>query len=324
MLELVNLSNDPTDVEGLLAGDRQRLPAFLAAHGLDGIEFMCCAPWDKAMFPTAYIHGMHLWFWPDWLDFWRDRKADLRRDFGTEDNISRVFGVSRAEWLEKWRSNIRQAVQCGAEYVVFHVANARASEMYGRHFVHSADEVIACTIELSNAIMQELPEDMLLLYENLWWPGLTFVEPELAARLLQGTRHKHTGFMLDTGHLMNTNTHLQDEEQGVAYILQVIEQLGSLAGKIYGLHLHQSLSGCFVRQMLTAKVDTPLSAKQVMDYVLRVDQHQPWHIPAVRRVMDRIQPAYLVHEFVPSSWEDWNKKVSIQRQALLYKDDIGK
>ena len=42
-----------------------------------------------------------------------------------------------------------------------------------------------------------------------------------------GTNHA-CGLMLDTGHLMNTNVHLQNEQQGIDYILQVVAKLGDL------------------------------------------------------------------------------------------------
>ena len=101
MLELVNLSNDITDTEGLLGGNSAQLASFLQRHHLDGIEFMCCAPWDKSFHQPDIIKGVHLWFWPSWLDFWLGNEEALLREFDSRDNIESCFGASREAWLNK-------------------------------------------------------------------------------------------------------------------------------------------------------------------------------------------------------------------------------
>ena len=80
MLELVNISNAGCDIENLLQNKTEALHEFIQRYGLDGIEFMLCAPWDRAMYPPAYIKGVPLLFWPSWLDFWRGDKAALSGD----------------------------------------------------------------------------------------------------------------------------------------------------------------------------------------------------------------------------------------------------
>lgn len=51
----------------------------------------------------------------------------------------------------------------------------------------------------------KLPPHVALLFENLWWPGLTLKNPKLVAKLLKNVKHPNLGIMLDLGHLMNTN-----------------------------------------------------------------------------------------------------------------------
>ena len=55
-----------------------------------------------------------------------------------------------------------------------------------------------------------------------------------------------------------------------------------------------------------------------MDYVLKVDRHQPFRTTAARRIVDAVQPRYLVHEFVPENYEDWENKL-VQQQKVLYR-----
>lgn len=71
MLTLTNLSNADCDVENLLENSPDTLAEILHTHMLDGIEFMLCAPWDRAMFSPTCIQGVHLMFRPIWVDFWR-------------------------------------------------------------------------------------------------------------------------------------------------------------------------------------------------------------------------------------------------------------
>ena len=319
MLTLTNLSNADCDVEHILHGDMDALPAILQELGLDGIEFMLCAPWDRTLFPPAYIKGVHLLFWPTWVDFWRGDRTALMAEFGSEDNVRGYYGsLDVADWVEGWRENLRRAAACQPQSLVFHVAHNCTSEMYTRVFSVTDEEVIRADIELVNAIAGEIPRDCKLLFENLWWPGLTFQKPQLAAELLERVSYPDTGFMLDTGHLMNTNLDLQSEAEGAAYVQKIYHELGELGKRVYGIHLHQSLSGAYTREMMRRHVGwkTPLDWQTAMDYVMHVDQHQPFHTDAARRIVETVQPMYLVHEFQHRSRASLMQNVRIQRGAL--------
>ena len=319
MLELTNLSNADCDVENLLQNDAETLPAILREHGLDGIEFMRCAPWDRRMYPEELIKGVHLMFWPTWLDFWRGDRAAFMAEFGSEENVRACYGsLDVADWVQAWKENLRQAAECKPHYLVFHVAHNRTSEMYTREFSVSDEDVIRATIELVNELVPEIPQGCRLLFENLWWPGLTFRQPHLAALLLEQVGYADTGFMLDTGHLMNTNLNLKSEAEGAAYVLKVYRALGEMGRRIYGVHLHQSLSGAYTREMMRRHRGThrALSWSEGMDYALHVDRHEPFRTEAARWILDTVQPDYLVHEFLQRSRADLDQKLRTQRFAL--------
>lgn len=319
MIELVNLSNASFDNEGLLGNQEGALARFLSLHHLQGIEFMPCEPWDKNLHPSAYIKGVHLLFWPVWLRFWREDKQSLLGEFGSKENVKKYFGSLTVDgWLDSWRKNIRQAAACQPEYVVFHVADSLTSEIYTREFSATDEEVIEATIELVNEIMPALPDSCQLLFENLWWPGLTLQRPALAERLLQGVRHPHTGFMLDTGHLMNTNLALADEQAAADYVTSVYRSLGEMGKYVRGLHLHCSLSGAYTKRMIQehAGEHRPLTWHESMRYIMQVDWHHPFQTEAVRQIVDTVQPDYIVHEFIQRSHDDWEQKVHTQRHAL--------
>ena len=319
MLTLTNLSNADCDVAHILHGDADALPAILQEFGLDGIEFMLCAPWDRTLFPPAYIKGVHLLFWPTWVDFWRGDRSALMAEFSSEDNVRGYYGsLDVADWVEGWRENLRRAAECQPQYLVFHVAHNCTSEMYTRTFSATDEEVIRAAIELVNAIAGEIPRGCKLLFENLWWPGLTFQKPQLAAELLERVSYPDTGFMLDTGHLMNTNLDLRSEADGASYVTKIHQNLGEVGKYVFGLHLHQSLSGSYVREMMHRHVGArdPLDWQTAMEYVIRVDRHEPFQTDAARRILDAVQPDYLVHEFLQRSRTDWEQKLRTQRRAL--------
>ena len=319
MLTLTNLSNADCDVENLLQNSPDTLAEILHTHMLDGIEFMRCAPWDRTMFPADYIKGVHLLFWPTWVDFWCGDRAALMAEFGSEEKIRTYYGsLHVSDWIAAWKENLRRAAECQPQYLVLHVAHNRTSEMYTRAFAATDEDVIRATIELVNEIACEIPQGCKLLFENLWWPGLTFCQPHLAAMLLEQVDYPDTGFMLDTGHLMNTNLALRSEADGAAYVMKIYRDLGAVGKYVYGLHLHQSLSGSYVREMMrrNAGACDPLDWRTAMDYVMCVDRHEPFRTEAARRILDAVQPAYLVHEFLQRSRTDWERKIRTQQHAL--------
>jgi hypothetical protein len=52
--------------------------------------------------------------------------------------------------------------------------------------------------------------------------------------------------------LMNTNTELNTEEASVEYILNIIRNLEEMSDYIKGIHLNSSLSGEYVKEIITS------------------------------------------------------------------------
>lgn len=316
MVQLINVSSADCDICNLPGGTPQGVESLLQRYGLDGIEFMVCDAKDTGLFPRRIVRGIHLWFYPSWMHFWRGNEELLARDYAPE-QVRCIFGDSREEWLTRFRDNFRVAGACGAEYAVFHVAHAGQGEIFARNFFYDDRDVVEGTIEVVRELVSALPQECMLLYENLWWPGLTFQKPQLAAELLERVSYPDTGFMLDTGHLMNTNLDLQSEAEGAAYVQKIYHALGELGKCVYGIHLHQSLSGAYTREMMRrhAGWKAPLDWQAAMDYVMHVDRHQPFHTEAARRIVETVQPMYLVHEFQHRSRDDLVSKLHIQQRA---------
>lgn len=317
MLELTNLTNHETDAKIILHNSKKTLEDFLNRHHLDGLELMACEPLDENLLPRKWIHGSHLLFFPVWLSFWTKNKEKLAREIGDDEQVREYFLTNDVdEWIAFWQKNISYSVQAGAKYVVFHATETPVLELFSRKFSLTNEEVIDQIILLVNRLMKNcLPENVTLLFENLWWVGLTLREKKLAEKLLAGVSHKNTGFMLDTGHLMCTNLDLIDEKDSVDFVVKCMRDLGELSKKIYGVHLHQSQSGKYVKEMMQKDMSNA-DAWTMLKYIARVDYHAPFQTPYVQKIFDVIQPKYLVHEFLHKDMQDWDEKIFTQRRAL--------
>ena len=315
MVELINFANYDTNRD-MIENSSAGLKSLLTELGVDGIEALFCDPWDAAVLPASSIHGVHLNFWPTWLDFWRGNQQALERQFGSRENILAYFGGTEPEqMLACYRRDISQAKAAAAKYIVFHVSHNELDEIYTWRFRADSLAVVDATIEMVNSIVDDIPPDMTILFENLWWPGLTLLEPRLVDRLLSRIRHPKVGIMLDTGHLMNTNPELQDERQGVEYVLSVLGKLGTLSNSIQGIHLHQSLSGAYVKQS-RCQTAPPVDLAASMAHIMQIDQHRPFSDSAAKQILELVQPEYLVHEFIVASREELVVNTNLQRKAL--------
>ena len=61
-----------------------------------------------------------------------------------------------------------------------------------------------------------------------------------------------------------------------------------------------------------------ISSGELMNYVLDVDRHQPFGTRAVKKIVAEIKPQWLVHEFVPKNFADWQAKLTKQQRALSF------
>lgn len=315
MLQLFNLSTYEEDLQ-VFGRDSKSLLRFLNEHGLDGLELLIDQPWEETMIPRAVVTGVHLRYWSNWLDFWVGNRDSLQIQFGSEDNVVKYYGgVNRYALVDKYREELDKAIATGAEYAVFHVSNARLNELFTYDFAYNDEQVIDGTIELVNAITEGLNSNIKILFENLWWPGLTLTNKKLAARLLEKTNYPHKGFMLDTGHLMNTNHSLQTQLEGIEYVVEVVKRLGELKSSIYGIHLHYSLSGRYILQHLNRSASS-FDKDNIMSHILKIDQHLPFTDSAIERIVNYIQPKYLIHEFMFSSYRELSEAIRTQQAAL--------
>lgn len=323
MYELLSL---PLDAQTLAEyAHMQELSQELHELSCDGIEAIWGGEDLPADLPEGLAVGYHLTFFPDWLDFWREDKRALAEKFGSLDTVRAFYGGWGAEHLlAQYRADLARAKALGAKYVVFHVSDVSIEEGYTYRWLHESREVIDASAQIINQLLPTQDAGFLFLMENQWWPGLTFTEPRLTERLLDAVRYPGKGLLLDTGHLMNTNLTLSTQAQGAAYIRRMLEAHGELCRYLRGVHLHQSLSGAYVRAH-TGKLPQTLPAEyfarfsESYRHILRIDRHEPWTDASVRDLIEQIAPEYLVHELPGRKRAARQEAVLTQRTALHQK-----
>ena len=309
----------PLDVRTLREfGSWEAVDREVRGLGCDGLEGIWAGEDFPPGLPEKMVVGYHLTFFSDWLDLYREDRPALERKFGTLENVRRFYGgTSRDTLLELYRRDLERAATLKPEYVVFHVSDVSVEESYTYRWLHSHEEVIDASAEIINILLDGRDWPFEFLMENQWWPGFTFTAPKLTARLLDRVHYGRKGILLDTGHLMNTNTKLLTQAEGAAYILQMVEKHGELSQYIHGIHLHQSLSGAYVESH-TGMVPTGFPMDPVEQFsvnykhIQQIDRHAPWTDRAILPVLERIGPRWVTHELAANDWPQKKGEISQQ------------
>ena len=289
--------------------------------GCDGIEAIWGGEDLPKDIPAGLVTGYHLTFFHDWLDLYREDRAALERKFGSMEQVKAFYGgTTRETLLAAYRADLERAAALEPEYVVFHVSDVSVEEGYTYRWLHSHGEVIDVSIEVINTLLAGRDWPFTFLVENQWWPGFTFTDPKQASRLLDGICFEKKGILLDTGHLMNTNTALRTQEEGAAYISAMLDAHGELAKQILGVHLHQSLSGEYVRAhtgFLPDGLPAGPAERFTASYrhIQRIDRHEPWTATAVLPVLECLDPRWLTHELPAESRA--KRTEAVRRQSAL-------
>jgi len=292
-----------------------------AMQGFDGVELMQFEEDTRGLIPKERVIGLHMGYFPYWLDFWNGDMESVRREFGSYETAYRVYGGrDRRAIVERYRKELAVAAEWGVDYVVFHVSEATIEETFRLRYRHMDEEVIQGATEILNEVFEGAPASIALLMENLWQPGLTFTRPEMTARLMEGVMHPNKGIMLDTGHLLHTNLSLRTQEEGLQYIHAALDAHGDLCRHIRGIHLNQSLTGEYCERIMRdppeMEKDYDKRCGQMFLHAFNVDLHKPFTCPGVDGLVRRIDPDYLTFEFITENRAQHCAYLNAQKEAL--------
>lgn len=290
------------------------LSTYTNSLNLDGIEQLIYSNDIDLKYKDLTI-GTHLRYWPYWLDFWWENTSRLEKIFPQDKNQQKLYKIYQAKdkytWLDVIKDNIHHALALEPQYLVWHVSEANNEEIFTYDFHYTNKDVLSATSEVFNEVVSVIPENTLVLFENLWWPGLTLRNREEVGYFFDKLQHKNVGIMLDTGHLMNTNINLTTQHEALRFLDKTINNLGAEKKLIKGMHLNCSLSGKY-QQSFKHEQPFNLVDKMVWQHITQIDKHNIFTTHEIKDFITEINPEFVVHELCYNSLVDLKAKLNIQ------------
>lgn len=297
-------------------GPSDAQPAWLARHALDGVEVVWCDRRAATRFAPGTVLGMHLPFYADWLDFWRQDIDELDREFGGRDVWQTFFqGTGPDDLIRYYRRALDDAQALAVDYVVFHVSQVSVDETLGRPFRYTDQDVIRAAADAINRSLAPgasdtgTPYTFEFLMENLWWPGLNWRDPDVTRALFDAVEYDRKGFVLDLGHLVTA----VGPEHAVPDILRCLDRHGDLVDHIRAVHLHQPNLGDVPPPPAWPAAEDYYDRYRISyEYVGLTDRHDVWTMPGLDRLLRSIAPTYLVYEFRAHDAGEFQRNIARQ------------
>jgi hypothetical protein len=324
MEELVNFSVYDHDVDRF-DGDWRALELFLASFGLDGVELLI--GFDALPdIPPGLVRGVHLPSFMGWLRVWEGSISfpDTAEDW----EIRMLYGARNADELqERLRTVLEHAASLSPEYAVFHACYIEPAQVFSTALHRDNAHVLGVLADFLNHICAGFPggePPVRILFENLWWPGLTFLDGSVAEGFAEQLAFNNWGFMFDTGHALAALRSCATEDEAVDALLPVIGALpDTVLDRINGVHLHCSLHPEECRAALKVPMPEGFEEqslldqyKEVMGLIAAMDQHQPFSTLRCAEIVEALDPAFCTHEFVTRSLEELRDVIARQHAAL--------
>lgn len=290
---------------------KEKVEYYKEKYNFDGVELIKFSE-NSNLEIKDYIKGYHLRFFPMWIDLYLDRKDILREEIDSlEKYMYLCGGETKDEMLRFYENELELAHKLEVEYVVLHVCNIRLSETYTYNFEYTDEEILYYVSEIINRIMKSKYKFKLLL-ENLWWPGLKLTSKSEIKFLLKNIEYRNLGFMLDTGHMLNTNLKLENSDEAILYIKNTIENLGDYKKYINGMHLNYSLSGEYVKNVLENKNEK----EPIYKHIGKIDYHDPFEHKEIKEVIEGLPIDYLIYELIGKDDKEFEEKIKRQEEVF--------
>ena len=302
--------------------DYEAVRRFVLDHDLDGVEMILYGDYSVEDMPSDLIHGHHLLYWPNWMDFWLGNQTALLKDFIEVENMHAYYGMtSQMDMVEYYKKEFEISKAVAADYMVYHVSHASFEEVFSFEHRYTDREVMIASIELLNQVFVD--DGPMLLLENLWWPGLNYQDVELTRWLLNQIKYKNTGLLLDVAHLMATNPGITTMDEGIDYVHEVLDSMGDLVDAIKVIHLNKTIAGPYLQQDHKEKHQSFLQKKDLMEgfgmiyeHISQIDSHMPFDHPRVMEIIDRVQPETLVYELKADNLEVLSERIKLQNKYV--------
>ena len=328
MKHLTNLSKYSYDLEEFQDLDTD-LQAFLMEFGLDGIELLI--GYERTIdFPAETVESVHLPFWVTWLDIWKERPGAIEKYFGNidDEHIKYMCGGADREQMIKVQAELwQEAARLNAAYMVIHACHMELEHAVTRNYSYSNAEVLHHFADFLNATAKTFASNeppVKIGIENLWWPGLTFERDTETIDFIERLDFDNWCFVLDTGHLLNTNHDLKNENDSIDFLIKTINAFpAEIKSRIEVLHLSYSCSGSYQKQSILDGLPVDFREwklgdkfKFARDHATKIDWHHPFSSTQVSKLIELIKPKFVVHEFL-GKLPDRKEKLRRQLQLIF-------
>lgn len=323
MKKLFHLSTTPKQLR-MFEGDWEEIKQFVGKNQMDGIELGLTLDYDIEQIPKEIIEGVHLSFYPMWVDFWRQDEEKLSQLFATKEERNAYYQGDSPECLvTSYRKQYERAKALGAKYMVFHVSHVLPEDSFTWEFTYSDKEVMIATLELVNSAFPKEENGPLLLFENLWWPGLNYKDSELTKWFIEQVEYPNKGYLVDISHLILNNKEIGTEQEAYFYIKQIIKSLGETKQWIKAVHLNKTLPKRYMQRdhgYLLKKYREIKDSKQKLTllkkHIQALDGHIPFDHPIAKKIVALINPEYCVYETAPKSRYELAYFIKKQNEAM--------
>jgi len=322
MKRLFHLSTVPAQLEWF-QDDWENIKNFVEKNNMDGIELGLTTDYDISKIPPHIVEGVHLSFYPMWLDFWNNDLDKVTAILGNEEAVCDYYGsCDKQTIIDSYKLQYQRAKEIGAKYMVFHISHVLIEDSFTFTYNYSDEDVIKASIELINEVFVE-EDGPLLLFENLWWPGLTYLNPDLTKSLMEQVNYPNKGYVLDVSHLILTNPKIATEQQAYQYIEEVVNNLGDMKQYIKGIHLNKTLPKYYMQrdhnftlEKYRAARDKYAKNRILKNHIKEMDGHQPFDHEIAQKIVALIDPEFCVYETSPSSRHELSYFLKKQNIAL--------
>ncbi|WFN34289.1 TIM barrel protein [Methanogenium sp. S4BF] len=343
--ELISLPVYPWG-RSLFGGEWADVAAFCLREGLDGVElYTGYEDVDPSEIPPDLVRGVHLPFHSGWLEMmeeehkeWKNREKGVDPERPGNGKIPESEGAVRFEppffacsthqdFVAALRLQLERAARLQAGYAVYHLGYYHTAEMFTLTYARDDREVLERAAVFLNELVADFPDGeppVRLQFENLWYPGLTYTDPDACLAFMDMLEFSDYGFLLDTGHLMNRITSSDPEKDCISAVCSFIETLPpEILNRIDVVHLHWSGSHSLRQERIRRGIPNGFTTMQRHDqealafqHAVLTDQHRPLSLPEAREMVDMIAPSMVVHECIPKTLDDLTAFLAMQRGAL--------
>ncbi|PWR75835.1 TIM barrel protein [Methanospirillum stamsii] len=323
MKEIINISGYSVDLSRY-NDSWEDVRTFVQNMGCSGVELLMGGEHDDTI-PRFLISSVHLPGWLGWVRLWREPETvpvgcdPLKKSY--------YFGAATpGDLVRTFCDNLTKAARLGAAYAVFHITHIELDEFFTRNHRYTRWEVLSSAASFLNTACKSFhggEPPVPIGFENLWWPGLTFLSQEEVDYFVDRLEFDNWIFVLDTGHLMNA-LDVNNEVEGIQKVLSALNRLSDKTlERIQSVHLQCSISGQYQKEHFFCRppqgftdLDYGDQISLLMPMISELDQHLPFKNPECIQILEKIRPDYVVHEFTSRSREELEKKIMTQRKAL--------